>query len=78
MNRASYAHKPRTLPERILDRLRVLARRNGDRIITHRNDGSYFLVDAESGGLVWPDTITASGTGASLAELRDYIEGGSR
>lgn len=78
MNRAFSTHKPRTITQRILSRLRRIAHINGDHIVTSRADGSFYLVDIETGGLVWPDSISSIGTGASLAELRDYIEGGSR
>lgn len=78
MNRASSTHKPRTITKRILARLRRIAHSNGDQIVTSRADGSFYLVDAETGGLVWPDSMPSIGTGATLAELRDYIEGGVR
>jgi hypothetical protein len=78
VNGASYAHKPRTIAQRILSRLRRIAHSNGDQIVTSRADGSFYLVDAETGGLVWPDSMSAIGTGATLAQLRDYIEGSPR
>jgi len=72
MNCASYTHKTR---KRILDRLRCIAQRYGDRIKTLRADGSFYLVDAKTGGLVWPESMSSIGAGATLGELRDYIEG---
>lgn len=71
---------PATRPtrKRILDRLRSIAQRNGDRIVTHRVDGSFYLVDSNTNCLVWPYSMFQIGTGATLAELRDYIQGNAR
>jgi hypothetical protein len=66
------------IKHRVLRRLKKLARKNGDLIKMIRGDGTFYLLDGEKNALVWPNSMLALGSGASLTELRDYLEGGVR